>query len=58
MFDQTGRSPLIIPVVNVINGKPYAKTTQADKKPSVEIKAATDQKRFQEMRAKLLSQKA
>lgn len=56
LFDQTGRSPVVIPVVNVIGGKVSAKTIHADKQPSAEAKALADQKRFQEMRARLIGQ--
>jgi ribonuclease J len=55
LFDQTGRSPIVIPVVNIIGGKGEAKTIHADKQPSAEAKASADQKRFQEMRARLLT---
>lgn len=66
LFEQTQRSPIVIPVVNIIgggkvetrvNGNGY--DTQAT--PATEIKTAEQtaieqQKRFQEMRAKLLNQ--
>ncbi len=56
LFENTNRSPIVIPVVNVIGGKVTAKTVHADKQPSAEAKAASDQQRFQEMRARLLGQ--
>ncbi len=56
LFDHTGRSPIVIPVVNVIGGKVAAKTVHTDKQPSSEAKAASDRQRFQEMRARLLGQ--
>jgi len=56
LFDQTGRSPVVIPVVNVIGGKVEARTVHASRQPSAEDKAIADQRRFQEMRAKLLGQ--
>jgi ribonuclease J len=56
LFDQTGRSPIVIPVVNVIGGKVMTKTVHAEKQPTAEAKAVDDQKRFQEMRARLLGQ--
>jgi ribonuclease J len=56
LFNQTGRSPIVIPVVNVIGGKVAAKTVHTDKQPLAEAKAVADQKRFQEMRARLLNQ--
>jgi ribonuclease J len=54
LFDQTGRSPIVIPVVNIIGGKVEAKTVHVNRQPSAEAKAAADQKRFQEMRSRLL----
>lgn len=56
LYDQTGRSPVVIPVVNVIGGKVEAKTVHASKQPSAEERAIADQKRFQAMRARLLGQ--
>ncbi len=69
LFDQTGGSPIVIPVVNVIHGKagtstkPNGKTAKngngQDAKPvepTPEQIAAEQQKRFQEMRARLLGQ--
>ena len=56
LYDQTGRSPIVIPVVNVIGGRVEAKTVHTSKQPTAEEKAIADQKRFQEMRARLLSQ--
>jgi len=53
-FDQTGRSPLVIPVVNVIGGKvvkPHAGRPTASK-PQIQ----QEQQRFQEMRVQLLGQ--
>ena len=62
LFENTGRSPIVIPVVNVIGGK------VSDKKPingnggngtpsqpsSVQDEVAEQQRRFKEMRARLL----
>jgi len=56
LFDQTGRSPIVIPVVNLISGKIEARTVHGNKQSSAEAKAMADQKRFQEMRARLLGQ--
>lgn len=57
LYEQTGRAPIVIPVVNVIGGKVEAKTVHANKKPkSTEDLVADQQKRFQEMRARLLGQ--
>ncbi len=55
LFDQTGQSPIIIPVVNIIGGKVEIKTTHNDKQPLVEAKSVTEQQRFAEMRARLLT---
>ena len=55
LFEQTGRSPIVIPVVNIIGGKVATKTAPDNKQSSAEAKAASDQQRFQEMRARLLS---
>ncbi len=66
LFEHTGRSPIVIPVVNVISvsgGKPPARAKdgspgkQEPEKTPEEI-AAEQQKRFQEMRARLLTQDA
>ncbi len=64
LFEQTGRSPIVIPVVNIIGGgKVEVKTNgghasghakEAAQKTPEQI-AAEQQKRFQEMRAKLLN---
>ena len=57
LFEQTGRSPIVIPVVNIIGSKGEAKTVHANNHPqAAEELAAEQQKRFQEMRAKLLGQ--
>lgn len=60
LYEQTQRSPIVIPVVNVIGGKVEAKTTHADRKqpPTDEEIAAEQQRRFEEMRARLLGQDA
>ncbi|HSX44057.1 MAG TPA: ribonuclease J, partial [Candidatus Saccharimonadales bacterium] len=56
LFEQTGRSPIVIPVVNVVGGK-SEKPTSAPEQPKPEEDTAEDlQKRFQQMRAKLLNQ--
>lgn len=64
LFEQTQRSPIVIPVVNVISGKPgpvdkpkqngNGKGTQ----PTAEELAVEQQRRFEEMRARLLGQDA
>lgn len=67
LFEKTGRSPIVIPVVNVIGGggngngakhgdKKQGAKPQADKSP--EQIAADQQQRFEKMRAKLLGQDA
>jgi ribonuclease J len=60
LYEYTQRSPIVIPVVNIIGGKVEAKTVHADKKqpPTDEEIARQQQKRFEEMRAKLLGQDA
>jgi len=59
LFEQTQRSPIVIPVVNVIGGKVEAKTVHqnAQTKTGEEI-AAEQERRFKEMRARLLAQDA
>lgn len=66
LFEQTQRSPIVIPVVNVIGGKPAgdnknnanrpAATPKDAPAPTPEEQAAEMQERFQQMRAKLLNQ--
>lgn len=56
LFDQTQRSPIVIPVVNVIGGKVEAKTVHQSKTKTAEEIAEEQQRRFQEMRARLLGQ--
>ena len=56
LFDKTGLSPIVIPVVNVIEDKLTANTERANNQTSAEAKTLTDQKRFQEMRIRLLGQ--
>jgi ribonuclease J len=56
LFDQTGRSPIVIPVVNIIGGEVEARTAHANKQPAAEARATSDQERFQEMRTRLLGQ--
>lgn len=66
LFEHTQRSPIVIPVVNIISGagggqkkaqpgQSGAKAEEAAPKTPEEI-AAEQQKRFQEMRARLLTQ--
>jgi ribonuclease J len=64
LFEQTGRSPIVIPVVNVIGGggpkgsdkRQQGGQPQVEKAP--EQLAEDQQKRFEQMRAKLLGQDA
>jgi len=59
LFEQTGRSPIVIPVVNVIgSGKGDIKTSVNGQPKSPETIATEQQRRFQEMRARLLTQDA
>jgi len=57
LFDRTQRSPIVIPVVNIIGGKGEV-TVAANGTPTKtgEQIAAEQQRRFQEMRARLLTQ--
>jgi len=55
LFEETGLSPIVIPVVNVLGGKKGSMAPQANNQPvSSQNKVAQDQKRFQEMSARLL----
>jgi ribonuclease J len=57
LYDKTQRSPIVIPVINIIGGKPG----QADTKKSEEDlkkEAAVQARRFAQMRAQLLGQDA
>jgi len=57
LFEQTQRSPIVIPVVNIISGKGQeAQTVHQSKTKTAEEIAVDQQKRFQEMRARLLGQ--
>lgn len=69
LFEHTGRSPIVIPVVNIVSanggGKPQGDKKQGNGAQKEQVKektpeeiAAEQQKRFQEMRARLLSQDA
>jgi ribonuclease J len=57
LFEHTSRSPIVIPVVNVIGGKSESHGKEVQSKTAEEI-AAEQQRRFQEMRARLLTQDA
>jgi ribonuclease J len=59
LFEQTQRSPIVIPVVNVIGGKGEgSKTVHQSKTKTAEEIAAEQQARFQQMRERLLTQDA
>ena len=70
LFENTGGSPIVIPVINVVgggSGKPNGtaakpaiggKQPVAPVQPTPEQVAAQQQQRFEEMRAKLLGQDA
>ncbi len=62
LFEQTGRSPIVIPVVNIIgknSEKSHPQQNDNNNVPKTQEEAAEDlQKRFAAMRAKLLNQDA
>lgn len=63
LFEQTGRSPIVIPVVNVIggssnSGKLDVKVAAGGRTKTGEEVAAEQERRFKEMRARLLGQDA
>jgi ribonuclease J len=62
LYDKTGRSPIIIPVVNVIgqrqNNQQKGANPSKPSQKSPEIQAQEAQKRFDEMRTRLLNQDA
>jgi ribonuclease J len=56
LFEHTQRSPIVIPVVNIIGAKGEVKTAGGGRTKTGEEVAAEQQKRFQQMRARLLTQ--
>jgi ribonuclease J len=56
LFEHTQRSPIVIPVVNVVGGKGEVKTATNGRTKTSEELAEEQQKRFQQMRARLLTQ--
>ncbi|HET8709615.1 MAG TPA: ribonuclease J [Candidatus Saccharimonadales bacterium] len=56
LFEQTQRSPIVIPVVNVVGSKGDVKTVANGRTPSSDEVAAEQQRRFQQMRTRLLTQ--
>jgi ribonuclease J len=58
LYEQTGRSPIVIPVVNVIGAKGDVKVVAGGRTKAGEDVALEQEKRFREMRARLLGQDA
>jgi ribonuclease J len=62
LFEKTQRSPIVIPVLNVVGGKQdnhgSSSNGTSNKPKTQEEIAAEQQRRFQEMRARLLTQDA
>ncbi len=60
LFEQTQRSPIVIPVVNVIGGggKGESTTVHANRTKSSDEIASEQERRFREMRERLLTQDA
>lgn len=61
LYEQTGRSPIVIPVVNIIGAKPTGKVevqtaTNGNQPKSAEQEAEDLQERYAKMRAQLLNQ--
>lgn len=56
LYDKTGQSPIVIPVVNIVSDKTAARTTPTLQPQEHIVKATNDQQRFQEMRQRLLKQ--
>jgi hypothetical protein len=57
LFERTKRSPIVIPVVNIINGTVEASTVHGGKQTgTVKALATQEQKHFQDLRARLLAQ--
>jgi ribonuclease J len=59
LYEQTGRTPIVIPVVNIIGGKGDVKTTHINGQTKSPDQIASEQQvRFEEMRSRLLAQDA
>jgi ribonuclease J len=58
LFEQTQRSPIVIPVVNVVGAKGDVKVAAGGRTKTGEEVAMDQEKRFREMRARLLGQDA
>ena len=61
LYDETGRTPIVIPVVNIVGGKSEQQNNNSTGGPRPQVPQKSEdelkteqQKRFQEMRAKLL----
>lgn len=54
LFEQTGHSPLVIPVVNVINNKTEGKAAPLNQPGDKRKHAQSEQQRFKAMRSRLL----
>jgi ribonuclease J len=57
LYEQTGRSPIVIPVVNVVSGKADMQASATKQSPSTEERLKAEQQRFHEMRVRLLNKK-
>jgi ribonuclease J len=57
LYDKTQRSPIVIPVINVIGGKPGQPDTKKSEE-DLKKEAAVQARRFAQMRAQLLGQDA
>lgn len=59
LYEKTQRSPIVIPVVNILGGKVDTKTSHTDSSFKNGDEVVKDQqRRFEEMRARLLTQDA
>lgn len=58
LFEHTGGSPIVIPVVNIVGGSKVEQHSNDVKSKTAEQIAAEQQRRFQEMRERLLTQDA
>lgn len=56
LYEQTKRSPIVIPVINVVGDKLPNRSTQTSRQPvTTSTKTKQDQQRFAEMRSRLLN---
>ena len=56
MYEKTGRSPIVIPVINIIGEKDNTITAHTSKGAGPKERVLKDQQRYAEMRARLLGQ--